>query len=68
MTIIPCERCNDTGVIGVWIRSGNYRAPGPVPEDARGTYETWCDECEIGAKGRNAERRDMRAARLRRSS
>jgi DnaJ-class molecular chaperone len=40
-----CERCNGSGLIGLRARTGTYVAPGPIPEDARGVFETICDVC-----------------------
>ena len=42
-----CLRCNDSGTIGINNHSLNYIGPGPVPEDAKGICEVFCD-CEIG--------------------
>ena len=45
-TRIKCERCNGSGLIGCHnVFPCSYVGPGPVPEDARGVYETRCDEC-----------------------
>lgn len=40
-----CPRCNGSGEIAVSTRTFQFRAPGPVPEDARGVVATKCDEC-----------------------
>ena len=45
-TRVKCEHCKGSGLIG-WRNTfpASYVGPGPVPEDARGVYETQCDEC-----------------------
>jgi len=41
-----CERCKGSGTVARSTRySLEYRAPGPVPEDARGVFEATCNEC-----------------------
>ena len=41
-----CERCAGSGLIGCRTTFPcSYVGPGPVPEEARGVYETKCDEC-----------------------
>lgn len=44
-----CEQCRDYGTIARHTGSGSYRCAGPVPDDARGCYEDYCD-CPEGAK------------------
>jgi len=43
--IEECHRCKRSGEIAVRTSSGNFFAPGPVPEDARGVVAITCDEC-----------------------
>ena len=43
----PCPQCNDTGLVALSTRTMSYRGPGPVPDDARGVCESYCD-CPIG--------------------
>lgn len=51
-----CEACNDSGTIAVSITSFQYRAPGPVPDTARGVCENFCC-CPKGIALRLQERR-----------
>lgn len=41
-----CEKCNDTGVIAIRSRNGQYAFPGPVPDDARGYTDADCWYCD----------------------
>jgi len=58
-----CLWCNDSGWIAVSTRTGNYRAPGPCPENARGVTDATCYEC--GAHWVN-KRRERKYAETRR--
>ena len=41
-----CSMCNDSGTIACSTRTGLYRHPGPVPDDARGVFESVCYDCD----------------------
>ena len=57
-----CDRCNDSGTIACRSRDGSYRCPGPVPDDARGVFESYCD-CAIGRRLHREEVRHLRPLR-----
>ena len=41
-----CARCNDSGTVACSTRTGLYRHPGPVADDARGVFEAICFDCD----------------------
>lgn len=47
-----CDHCRDSGTIARHTHGGGYKCAGPVPEDARGCYEDFCDQCPEGAAAR----------------
>lgn len=50
-----CDHCRDSGTVARFVSTGNYKCAGPVPDNARGCYETYCD-CPIGMGLRREER------------
>jgi hypothetical protein len=59
-----CELCNDTGLGAKRNRYPcAYVCPGPVPDDARGVFEAFCD-CEVGESARRRDRRRVAADEL----
>lgn len=60
-----CSRCQGSGTIALWARNLLYAGPGPVPEDARGVCEAWCDGCAYGRDRKAAEDQRRREWRQR---
>lgn len=64
---MKCECCEDSGEYAYSIRTGNWRAPGPVPDDARNVGIGICRECDAHWIIR-AENDDARHHELERAS
>ena len=41
-----CPKCNGSGEVACSTRTGLYRYPGPVPDDARGVFAAVCYDCD----------------------
>lgn len=52
-----CEKCAGSGEVAISTSTLNYRAPGPVPEYARGVVGVRCNDC--AGTGRDYAVRDQ---------
>ena len=53
MSDFICDKCEDSGLIGVRNTFPmSYVGPGPVPDDARGVCEVRCSYCDPVARFR----------------